>query len=110
MGQVGFWVYQQAGATNLVLSFFVVTAVSYEQASQLPKNLAFLNKPLYVFTKAAIDFIEEDTLAQCFPVNFAISFRVDFFAYYLWATPSLFKFDNNGSKLPPLHITSTELT
>ena len=105
-----FLVLSTAEATNLVLSFFVVTAVSYEQASQLPKNLAFLNKPIYVFTKAAIDFIEEETLAQCFAVNFAISFRVDFFAYYLWATPSLFTFNNNVSKLPALHITYIELT
>ena len=51
MEQVGLWISEQAEVTNLVLSCFVVTTVSYEQASYVTQKSRFSQQANICFYK-----------------------------------------------------------
>ena len=51
MEQVGKWVSGQIEATKVVPFCFVITAVSYEQASYDTQQSRFFRQDIYVFTR-----------------------------------------------------------
>lgn len=68
----------------------------------LPKNAAFLNKPIYIFTKAAITLSKKRLRHSVFTITtseFSYFFRANSFAEYLWVAASLFKVNKNTSRL-----------
>ena len=72
MEQVGKWVSGQTEATNVVPFCFVITAVSYEQASYDTQQSRFFRQDIYVFIKVAVNLSKRKTPAQCFSLNFII--------------------------------------